>query len=66
MSPEQYLEPAQAELGKTKAGFHPNIPTQVVKMLWNRDFMTSLLSLSPVSAQCDGWSLPSLPATHHH
>lgn len=37
MSPKQYLELAQAELGKTKAGFHPNIFLQGVKVLRNRD-----------------------------
>ena len=43
MSPKQYLELAQAELGKTnKAGFLPNVFTQVVKVLRNGDFMPSL------------------------
>lgn len=40
-----YLEHAHAELGKTEARLHPNISMQIVKMLRNKDFLTSLLSL---------------------
>lgn len=54
VSPKQLSGRCRAELGKAEAKFHPHIFMQIVKMLGNRDFMTSLSSLGTESARIMG------------